>query len=231
MLAPNKMPFPRAGKIKRADSSLMLIDELLMTDVKISSFVTASGPLIGTELTTGLDGGVNTNFTTAQIAALANVYNQANGTPASVTNTTQTVHSYSLSANQISSGAVYTYTALFNASNTSGSSLTGNYTFMYEIDSTPYSFPINDIVVDTTGDNTVGNIVGTFVFFNSQVGIQYQISLRNPSNAYYTTYQNFKSTLQSFVIGTDTLSVSSILETTSPNLTFTIYSSNFFGQL
>jgi hypothetical protein len=229
MTASNKMPFPRARQIKTGDPSLVLVDELLMTDVKISSFPTAVGRLAGTELVTGLDSGVNTNFTTAQVAALANVYNQTNGTLASVNNATATVHSYSVAANEILSGAVYEYNAKYSVPLISAPSVVGSYQLQYMINATTYTLPIANFTVTSGGNCTIGYIDTLFTFQNGNVLLEYKIYLSNIPGYLNPNYSDTQFATKPFVIGADSFSVASIITSPSTSLTMQINSSTLAG--
>lgn len=200
-----------------------------MTDVKISSFATTPPPLTGAELITGLSSGVNKNMSTAAIAAVSGAVNLKNGVFASATNTTQIVHSYTLSAQFLQAGDQYIYSAKFSAVSTNASPVTGQYSCDFIIGATPYSFSIDNIPIAQNAANTVGFIEAQFSLSSINSGTlicQYQIHLFDPNNPNTETYTNYDFISQPFSIGTDSLEIFSSLTSSSTDLTLTIDQSN-----
>lgn len=157
-----------------------------------------------------------------------------NGTSFSVASLSSIAHIYTLPAGAIILGDVMTYHIELLYKNNSSSNQTGEYQLQYEINGTPLTMPLESFNVVASGFMRGYAEVRFQAINSSTLGGQvligsYSIKLFDTTSAAYPAYENYSSSNDSIVLGSDTFQVSSLFSSSAALFYANLLASSFTG--
>lgn len=155
---------------------------------------------------------------------------QVNGVAASVQASFDTVHSYTISADDLAVGTEIVYKAKWKVAASNPTPETAYYRMQLMLGATPYDFDLEQPQVSDEGESTIGYINAIFQLTSidaaTYIGGEYQISLYNPGDTSFPTYSNTQFIQEEFDVGSDSFEVMSYIESQSSDVTIRIVSSS-----